>query len=71
MEHCLEVPKSDEAVSSGQSMAWHHPAVAVLLLKDLEACLGGSLSIGFLSLTLTGKFQLQLQAIGIDIPCLT
>ena len=47
--------RTDVSVPSGQSMAWHSTAVAVLPLKDLEARLGGSLSTGFLSVTFTGK----------------
>ena len=60
MEQCPEVLKTDVSVPSGQSMAWHSTAVAVLPLKDLEARLGGSLSTGFLSVTFTGKLVILL-----------
>ena len=63
IEQCPEVLRTDVSVPSGQSMTWHSTAVAMLPLKELEACLGGSLSAGFLSLTFTGKLVTQLQAL--------
>ena len=63
MEQCPEALKTDVSMPSGQSMAWHSTAVAMLPLKELEACLGGSLSAGFLSVTFTGKLVFQIWAI--------
>ena len=60
LEKCPEVLRTDVSVPSGQSMAWHSTAVAVLPLKDLEARLEGSLSAGFLSVTFTGKLVIRI-----------
>ena len=63
MEQCPEALRTDVSMPSGQIMAWHSTAMAVLPLKELEACLGEGLSTGFLSVTFTGKLVIQLKTI--------